>query len=347
MKFIRRFSAVVIGIVFFVAGLLKLMDPVGAGLVVDEYFKFFHLRFLSFSSGVTGFALAALETLTGAALITGVFRKFVSVLSGLMLLFFTLITLVLVIFNPSMDCGCFGEALHLTHMQSFLKNLLLCALWIGAFIPIRNVGKPSGIKYFSFSLAVLVVGFFAFHGLVSIPMIDFTNYSPGTELMSVYDGPEWNAQILSFSDAEGQYLDTVAVSGNVLIVSVFDPEKLSEKKWEEARTFCAEASENGFRPLLLVASTPSRMSSIAETPDCTCYADRRDLLTLNRSNGGATMIIDGMIVTKWPAARIPEPGLLSKIMSIDATDVMMRHNTRKRLVAQSFALGTLALMLVL
>ena len=42
----RRICAVIVGTVLFVAGSLKLMDPVGAGLVVSEYFKFFHLYFI-------------------------------------------------------------------------------------------------------------------------------------------------------------------------------------------------------------------------------------------------------------------------------------------------------------
>ena len=43
---------VILGMVLLVAGLLKLMDPVGAGLVMDEYFNFFHLGFLNCSEGV-------------------------------------------------------------------------------------------------------------------------------------------------------------------------------------------------------------------------------------------------------------------------------------------------------
>ena len=35
MRIIRRISAVIIGFTFFIAGLLKLMDPVGAGLLAD------------------------------------------------------------------------------------------------------------------------------------------------------------------------------------------------------------------------------------------------------------------------------------------------------------------------
>ena len=42
----KRFCGFATGFVFFISGLLKLMDPVGAGLVMKEYFKFLHIGFL-------------------------------------------------------------------------------------------------------------------------------------------------------------------------------------------------------------------------------------------------------------------------------------------------------------
>ena len=42
----KRFCGFTTGIVFFVGGILKLMDPVGAGLVMKEYFDFLHIGFL-------------------------------------------------------------------------------------------------------------------------------------------------------------------------------------------------------------------------------------------------------------------------------------------------------------
>jgi hypothetical protein len=40
---LRRFCAILIGLVFLVSGLLKLLDPVGTGLIVTEYLKVFHV----------------------------------------------------------------------------------------------------------------------------------------------------------------------------------------------------------------------------------------------------------------------------------------------------------------
>ena len=78
MRTIRRFSAVLIGIVFFVSGMLKLMDPVGTSLIVEEYLKFFRLGFLHFADYALGACLALAETILGAALVTGVWKKAVA-----------------------------------------------------------------------------------------------------------------------------------------------------------------------------------------------------------------------------------------------------------------------------
>ena len=73
--YIRRVCAILVGVVFFVAGVLKLMDPVGTGLIVSEYFRFFHVTFLDFAAKPFGVAMALVESLLGAALITGSYRR--------------------------------------------------------------------------------------------------------------------------------------------------------------------------------------------------------------------------------------------------------------------------------
>lgn len=69
MRALRRISAAVVGSVFFLAAILKLMDPVGAGLVVEEYFKFLHLWFMMPFARVVGIVMAMVEAVLGAAMI--------------------------------------------------------------------------------------------------------------------------------------------------------------------------------------------------------------------------------------------------------------------------------------
>ena len=102
---IRRFAAGLIGIVLLVSGLLKISDPVGTMLIVTEYLKFFHIGFLIPAAKGIGIAISTLEALTGIALITGVLRKITAWVTTGLLAFFTVITLVLWIKNPSWTAG--------------------------------------------------------------------------------------------------------------------------------------------------------------------------------------------------------------------------------------------------
>lgn len=181
LKF-RRFCGFLCGFVFFLSGIVKLMDPVGAGLVMDSYLDFLHIGFLGFASKGLGILFALTETIVGAALVTGVWRRITAIAAMSLQAFFTLLTLLLVIFNPSMDCGCFGEAIHLTHLQTFLKNIVICILLAIAFFPMRNLGRPKKHKFVSFGIVSISVLFFAAYSLFHLPMVDFTNFKPGVAL---------------------------------------------------------------------------------------------------------------------------------------------------------------------
>lgn len=187
---LRRLCAVVVGTVFFLSGIFKLMDPVGTGLIVAEYFKFFHTSFLDFGAGIAGIFLAMLETLTGAALITNVFRKAAAITASVMTLFFTVVTVFLLIFNPNMSCGCFGKVVELTHMQSFMKNVVLCVLCADAFLPFRDFGSPAGVKYAAFALVASAVIAGTVFCAVSLPPVDYTAFAPGAELYTENDAEE-------------------------------------------------------------------------------------------------------------------------------------------------------------
>lgn len=43
---LQRLCATIVGLVFLLAGIFKIFDPVGAGLVLEEYFRLAHLDFL-------------------------------------------------------------------------------------------------------------------------------------------------------------------------------------------------------------------------------------------------------------------------------------------------------------
>lgn len=222
---LKRFCGFITGFVFFISGILKLMDPTGAGLVMDEYFRFMHLDFLSPLAKVTGTGFAFTETIIGVSLITGVWRKITAAAALTMQIFFTILTLFLVIFNPEMDCGCFGEAIHLTHMQTFLKNIVLLLLLSIAFIPMKDLGEPEKKKYVSFSLVTLSIAAFTIYSWLYIPMVDFTDYKSGSVLNTAES-----------STSEQDMYEAVFIYEKAGKEESFNLENLPDSSWNFVRT---------------------------------------------------------------------------------------------------------------
>lgn len=383
----KRFCGFITGFVFFLSGIVKLMDPAGAGLVMKEYYAFLHLGFLGFSAKFMGVFFALAETVIGTALITGVWRRAVAQCAIALQSFFTLLTLLLVIFNPEMDCGCFGEAIHLTHVETFVKNIILLALLLTYYIPRKHLGETRKKKYVSFSLVTVSVLAFTVYSWVYIPMIDFTAYKAGAELQagatvnadelyeSVFtyekdgiqqdftlghlpdstwtfvnvstrlkEGREDSLVGLSFySESTGEYMDTLAIEGKVMVVSVYDPD-MSAKKWNRIENFIRRSQEAGFTTLLLTTSTegvPAEMAASA------FISDYKTLISLNRSNGGVTYFNDGELVRKWARANAPSRTELDELQITDATEIAIAKDSKGSLGFQGFLLYVFAVMLLL
>ncbi len=341
MNGFKRICAALTGLVLLIAGLLKLMDPVGAGLVMDGYLGFFHLGFLKAFSRILACAFALVESLVGAALIAGVWRKIVAMVSGALLALFTILTLVLFIAKPVMDCGCFGELVHLNHAQTLVKNLILDALWCLAFLPMKDYGEPMRIKYVSFGIASLSLVLFLLFSSLSIPMRDFTDFKPGVEL---------DEQPLYFSDANYQYADSLLLDGRFLVVSVYDVPGFKDESFNRIAEFSKLASGEGFNVILLLASVPEFITERGINPALlsnTYFADRKDLLTLNRSNGGVSYVADGQIVRKWAFRNLPDADDFAAMQKKAPMDYLIETQNRTRGLFDGFTLYLFAILFLL
>ncbi len=231
----RRLCAVIVGFVFFVAGVLKLMDPVGSMLIVREYLSFLHLGFFRVVAGPVAETFAIVETVSGICLVTGVFRKVTAWIVTILLTGFTLLTLLLWALNPQMDCGCFGEAVHLTHFQSFAKNVVLCLLTFAAFFPYKDLGAPKKSKYVTFALTFIAVILFAVYSLMFIPLLELTPFNLSATLEAAAGAPE---------NEEDSYLSTFIYEKNGK-TGVFTLNNLPDSTWTfvETRTVRQQESE--------------------------------------------------------------------------------------------------------
>ena len=387
---LKRFCGFITGFVFFLSGIVKLMDPVGAGLVMKEYLDFLHIGFLDFASKPLGVLIALAETIVGTGLITGVWRKIIAPVAIALQGFFTILTLLLVIFNPEMDCGCFGEAIHLTHGQTFVKNLVLMALLLIYYIPSRHLGETRKKKYVSFGIVTLSAVAFTIYSWLYIPLIDFTDFKPAAALQAgnAFQTPEedmyeayfiyekdgkqekftlghlpdssWtfvtsetvlkkeykDALVnLPFSDNDGEYQDTLAAGGKVMVISVYAPKKINEREWKGIGDFIADAQNTGFRPLILIAGAEEDMPE--QYSGMTYQSDYKTLITLNRSNGGATYFSNGYLIRKWAERALPDKEILTETAAGDDTETLIGEDANRSLTFQGFLLYVFAVMLLL
>ena len=344
----RRHTAGILGIVFLISGLLKLVDPVGTMLIVTEYFKFLGMTFLLPAAKGVGIGVACLECFVGIGLITGVLRRVSAIVCYTLLGFFTILTLLLWIKNPEMDCGCFGQAIHLTHAQSFWKNVVLLVLSVIAFTPFKEFGAPKKHKLVAAIVASLAIVLAAVYSNSHLPVVDFTAYNWGAQLFASLDenadeADFRRAPILSISDAEGEYHDEMAAVGRVVIFSVYDPAKAD---WARLEQQYRAALETPAQPLLLVSGSPAELAAYPIPQDIIPYfSDYKTLITLNRSNGGGSYFYHGEVVHKWSAGHFP--GTFAEDMADDPVALSTRHVTRRRLTAQGFCVALLAIFLLL
>ena len=383
----KRFCGFITGLVFFISGLVKLMDPVGAGLVMKEYYDFLHIGFLAFSSKVMGVAFAFAESIIGIALITGVWRKIIARTAIAMQGFFTALTLLLGIFNPEMDCGCFGEAIHLTHWETFIKNIVLLALLLIYYLPSKHLGETKKKKYVSFALVTVSVMAFTGYSLRYIPMIDFTAYKPGAELQacarvnademyeSVFtyekDGILEEFSLGHLPDSTWRFIsvDTRLKEGYEdapAELSFYNPE--SEEYMDtlatEGKVMVVSVYDTKINARLwkktetFIADAEAAgfkvlllCTGIDNVPqalaDKAYISDYKTLISLNRSNRGVTYFNDGMLIKKWAASNAANADELADIAGSDATEIYADTESKGSLVFQGFLLYVFAIMLLL
>jgi len=194
MKYLVGFSRVFVGILFIISGLIKLNDPVGFSFKLEEYFSqgvldlpFFEPHALTISIIVVVF-----EVLVGVMLFIGFRTKFTVWSLLLMIIGFTFLTFYSAYFNKVTDCGCFGDAIKLTPWESFTKDIILLVLIVILFVGRKYITSAFGkranrlIVFF----ALVLSGFYVYHVLNHLPVIDFRPYEIGKNIEDGMNTPE-------------------------------------------------------------------------------------------------------------------------------------------------------------
>ena len=116
-----------LAITFIFSGFVKAIDPLGSQYKIGDYLTALGMagKIPEWVQLILSISLSGAEFTLGILLLLAIRRRLVSKLAFVLMLGMTLITLWLTISNPIQDCGCFGDAIHLTNSQTFIKNLVL------------------------------------------------------------------------------------------------------------------------------------------------------------------------------------------------------------------------------
>lgn len=182
----------VVGILFIVSGLIKVNDPVGTQIKLEEYFEVFASDvsgvFHVFVPGALFLSvfLSVLEVVLGVALLVRFKMKLTTTVLLVMIVFFTFLTFYSAYFNKVTDCGCFGDALKLTPWQSFTKDVVLLLLILYLFINRNKFRRTaSGAETLSGALVgitLLLCTGLAWYAIEHLPYIDFRAYKEGNNI---------------------------------------------------------------------------------------------------------------------------------------------------------------------
>ena len=184
------FSRIFVGGLFIFSGLIKLNDPIGTQIKLQEYFEVFaedigsvFHHFVPWALEI-GMVMIVLEVALGVAILL-YWRMSIStwVLLGLMV-FFTVLTFYSAYFNKVTDCGCFGDAIKLTPWESFTKDIVLMVFVLHLFWYRKNY--QAILKPMAGNMAVggviLLCLFLGIYAINHLPFIDFRAYKVGAHI---------------------------------------------------------------------------------------------------------------------------------------------------------------------
>lgn len=181
-----------VGLVFLFSSFVKGVDPMGTAYKIGDYIQAWSGTGLSFEWALpytTFFSMVLItaEFLIGVLLITNSFRRLSAWLLLLMMLFF-LGTTAVDAFSAKYgidDCGCFGDAVKLTPLQTFLKNvvLLVPTIWIFLTQKLRYKFRFER-DLFNCIAAIVVMVIFGVYNIMNEPCIDFRPWKVGNVMMN-------------------------------------------------------------------------------------------------------------------------------------------------------------------
>ena len=186
LKMIVNLCRIIVAVTFIFSGFVKAIDPIGTQYKLQDYLGAIGMAGIlpNWTLLAVAVFLAAIEFCIGIFLLFAIQRRLISKLTVAFMAFMTMVTVWIVVADPVKDCGCFGDALHLTNTETLIKNivLLVCSLTI-MYRPLamfRFVSKSNQWIVTNYTIVFILVS--SGLSLYYLPIFDFRPYHIGVNI---------------------------------------------------------------------------------------------------------------------------------------------------------------------
>ena len=186
LKMIVNLCRIIVAVTFIFSGFVKAIDPIGTQYKLQDYLGAIGMAGIlpNWTLLAVAVFLAAIEFCIGIFLLFAIQRRLISKLTVAFMVFMTMVTVWIVVADPVKDCGCFGDALHLTNTETLIKNivLLVCSLVI-MYRPLamfRFVSKRNQWIVTNYTIVFILVS--SGLSLYFLPIFDFRPYHIGVNI---------------------------------------------------------------------------------------------------------------------------------------------------------------------
>ncbi len=330
MKLLNTIARYLVGGLFIFSGAIKINDPVGTQIKLEEYFSVFSQDIAPFfdalkpASLFLSVLLSSLEIVLGLAILLKYKEKITTTLLLAMIVFFTFLTFYSAYFNKVTDCGCFGDAIKLTPWQSFFKDIILLGLIVVLFIGRKKNENAEGFKVKSVVLsgAVIFCLIVCFRSIAHLPRIDFRAYKVGThiptDMLPPFEDPSVVPKITNFQiwGDEADFTDEI-LKGKKLLVIVHEANKTDIESYPQLIGIISQLQRQQVETIAITASAGADFEVLRHDVQLATpyyYSDKTLLKTMIRSNPGLVLLQNGEVMEKWHYNDIPEVSdVLSKL----------------------------------
>ena len=184
MKIFRNITRILVGLVFIFSGFVKGVDPLGTVYRMEDYFAAFHTSWANPLALSLTIFLCTLEFSLGISLLFNLWIRKTAWLLLPLMIYFTILTFFDATVNLVADCGCFGDAIKLTNLQTFLKNVVLLIFVIIIFSGRKKFKSALPVSVETFILALFFIAFswMSVYSYRHLPLIDFMSWRIGNKV---------------------------------------------------------------------------------------------------------------------------------------------------------------------